>query len=80
MSRVFEALTKASQERERQAESSNNDLVHVIHDTVPADVSSQKTDFPSERRRKAEEVRVSLPKSVGSPKSWRERLEELFFG
>ena len=80
MSRVFEALTKASQERERRADSSNNDLVHAIPDTVPADGGSQKTDFPSERRRKTEEVRVSLPKSVGSPKSWRERLEELFFG
>ena len=80
MSRVFEALTKASQERERQAESSNNDLVHAIPETVPADSVFQKANFPSERRSKADEVRVSLPKSVGTPKSWRERLEELFFG
>jgi len=80
MSRVFEALTKASQERERRADSSNNDLVHTIHDTVPTDGGAQKADFPSERRRKVDEARVSLPKAVGSPKSWRERLEELFFG
>jgi protein-tyrosine kinase len=80
MSRVFEALTKASQERERKAESSNNDLVHATYQTVPTDGGIQKPDFPSERRSKVDLARMSLPKSVGSPKSWRERMEEMFFG
>jgi capsular exopolysaccharide synthesis family protein len=80
MSRVFEALTKASQDRERKAESTPREFAPMIQEVNPVDHSSQKYDWRAEGNSQRESVRTSLPKSLGVPKSWRERMEELFFG
>jgi len=80
MSRVFEALTKASHERERQTESMQRDLASIVYPTAVIEEPSVKIEWPAERNGNGGETRVDLPKSLGAPKSWRERMEELFFG
>ncbi|HYA30266.1 MAG TPA: CpsD/CapB family tyrosine-protein kinase [Acidobacteriota bacterium] len=81
MSRVFEALTKASRDREHQTESLPLDLAPVIQESNnPVDHGAEKNDWRMERNSQRNAVRTNLPKTVGAPKSWRERIEELFFG
>lgn len=80
MSRVFEALTKASHEREHEAESMTRGLASILHETAVIEDTSVKIEWPVERNGNGGEARVNLPKSLGVPKSWRERMEELVFG
>ena len=85
MSRVFEALSKASADKNRQAE--------MVPKPVPLEVFSGipqvNGNGPSPARRAESNakfhdnpVAVVPPASTSSPasKSWRERIEELFFG
>jgi protein-tyrosine kinase len=80
MSRVFEALTKASHDRERQAESPLKDSVHTAHHAAVAEDGLPKSDWLAQPNVKYDDDRVHLPKSIGVPGTWRERLQELFFG
>jgi len=80
MSRVFEALTKASHERERQAASPMNDSVHTAHDAVVVDDALPQSEWPAEQNGKCGDDRAHLPMTLGVPQTWRERLQELIFG
>lgn len=80
MSRVFEALTKASHERDRQAERPMKDSVYAAHDAAVVEDALPKSEWPAEHNGKYHDDRAYLPKSIGAPQTWRERLQELFFG
>jgi len=80
MSRVFEALTKASHERERQAESPLKDSVQIAHQAAVVEDALPRSEWPAEHNGKYGDDRMHLPKSIGDPQTWRERLQELFFG
>jgi len=78
MSRVFEALTKAGEEKKRQTES----LVEVvgdIHETVPI-TDPVTPEWRLGENGKGHNGRRAFPPIVPTAKSWRERFEELFFG
>jgi protein-tyrosine kinase len=81
MSRVFEALTKAGHEKERQAEQeARGGGQNAVHESVPLASEVVEVHWPSEHNGYHHEVSVSLPESVIAPRSWREKVEELFFG
>jgi non-specific protein-tyrosine kinase len=80
MSRVFEALSKASHERERQAESSVKDDVYAVPEPALLADPAPKSDWVAEPNGKFDDDSVHLPKALGAPQTWRERLQELFFG
>ena len=80
MSRVFEALSKASHERERQSESPLKDSVHNAHQAAFVVDALPASEWPAEHNGNYDDDRVHLPKSMGAPQAWRERLQELFFG
>src|SRR5262245_15264774 len=80
MSRVFEALTKASHEREQQADSRMKDRVFASPAPVVVEDASPKNEWLPETNSEDSDDRVHLPKSVNVPQTWRERVEELFFG
>ena len=80
MSRVFEALTKASHDRERRAESPLKDSVYTEHQAAVVEDSLPKSDWLAQHKVNYDDDRVHLPKSIGAPQTWRERLQELFFG
>ena len=80
MSRVFEALSKASHERERQAENSLQDSVHAPHDTVVVEGALPQREWPAEQNGKYDDGGAHPLKSINAPQTWRERLQELFFG
>lgn len=80
MSRVFEALTKASHEKERQTESAMQDLGQDVHEVVVLEDSPLKADWSIGRNGKKSELSEPLPRPVFGAKSWRDRLEELVFG
>ncbi|MGH7817601.1 MAG: CpsD/CapB family tyrosine-protein kinase, partial [Candidatus Binatia bacterium] len=61
-------------------ESPLKDSVHVAHEALRVEDSLAKIEWPVERNGKNGGDRVHLPKSVGAPQLWRERLQELFFG
>jgi len=79
MSRVFEALTKASNERERQ------DLPSEVADQISEESLVLDSVVPDAEWRVGQQnghhhpVVAPLPRPVVS-KSWRERFEELLFG
>ena len=77
MSRVFEALTKARKEREGKSVETvvEAEVKAIDNGSVDHDWSLGVNGRDSSAR-----VAVSLPKSAYSPKTWRERIEELFFG
>ncbi len=81
MSRVFEALTKAGHEKERQADS---ETIEPGQSTVPesAPLASAPVDleWPISGNGHDRQVPASLPKSTFVPSSWREKIEELLFG
>jgi len=80
MSRVFEALTKASHERGRTSEKSSNEPVVEVAEAVltehePASPAWSLGQNGIEHAMPVAPARVAMPQ-----KSWRERIEELFFG
>jgi protein-tyrosine kinase len=80
MSRVFEALTKAGQDRERRVDSPANQPAYTGTELMSPEESNSRPDWSLQQDRYSEEARLQLPKSVSVSQTWRERLEELFFG
>lgn len=80
MSRVFEALTKASHERERQTESPAKDSVYSVPEPMLVADASLESPWPDELNGNHDDGPVHLSKSISAPQTWRERLQELFFG
>jgi capsular exopolysaccharide synthesis family protein len=78
MSRVFEALVKAGEEKKRQ----EADLDGVIDHVVDVATSDNKAvpEWQVGENGKANNGRRALPTAVPAVKSWRERIEELLFG
>lgn len=75
MSRVFEALTKASHEREQQAAKISVEPEIAIPESMP-----ESRDWSLGANGVKHPEPVSIPRSAGVSKTWRERIEELFFG
>jgi len=81
MSRVFEALTKASHERQGYTDAPANDVACQGSEAAIVDDALSKRDWAAAGRNVAlDDDRLHLPKTLGAPQRWRERLEELFFG
>ena len=80
MSRVFEALTKASHERERQTESPAKDSIYSVPESMLVADVSLESSWPDESNGSHDDGPVHLTKSISAPQTWRERLQELFFG
>jgi protein-tyrosine kinase len=82
MSRVFEALTKASHERERQSEAVVKDLDHDAKESISSDELLSEPDWSVNHKHNGADhaVPLSAPKGPIINNSWRERIEELFFG
>jgi len=80
MSRVFEALTKASRERGGHGDSHVNDSASKGLETAIEEGVFTEIDWPVDRRGDSDDHRVQVSKPRGAPQTWRERLEELFFG
>ena len=80
MSRVFEALSKAGYERGRHAEHPVQDAVHRIYDSVVVGEEWPKSESPENSNANHGDGSTHLPETLGVPQTWRERLQELFFG
>ena len=84
MSRVFEALTKAGREKERLSENwlpttdMGNEAFSDAEELAPEASLSLVPELSIGRNGTSKEL--PLPKAVKSDKTWRERIEELFFG
>jgi protein-tyrosine kinase len=80
MSRVFEALTRASHERERQSESMPRGL--GLKERVSSDEISLEPDRPVNNNGNGVEHAAPLTAARDRvvTNSWRERIEEFFFG
>src|SRR5215475_1850522 len=84
MSRVFEALTRASHEKERTVESAVKEIEqnaelseHRAAESLPSSPSSAV--LLANQNGQSHEW-TALPPKPSSPKPWRERIEELVFG
>jgi protein-tyrosine kinase len=80
MSRVFEALTKASHERERQIEKAPKEPNADVGKIIASENAAVTPDWSLGHNGTEHIAPVVLPKTSFVPKSWRERVEELFFG
>jgi protein-tyrosine kinase len=79
MSRVFEALTKASHEHGRQSEKSSNEPIIEVAEIVSTEHAPSTPSWSLGQNGFEHPVPVSPPVPMPQ-KSWRERIEELFFG
>ena len=80
MSRVFEALTKASHERERQAENVTKGSEQDANESILSESVSSTPESSANHNGIDHSVPLSVPRPPITPSSWRERIEELFFG
>ena len=80
MSRVFEALSKASYEREQDLREPRDESVLAAYQSTPSENSFSKDEWPVDFNGLNGETRPHTAKSVAVPQSWRERMEEWFFG
>ena len=80
MSRVFEALKKAGEEKKQNVAAPNNNFSEIIQETIPIDTHVGKANGRIEENGKAHNGVRAFPSNVTTAKSWRERVEELFFG
>ena len=87
MSRVFEALTKASHERETGRKNANkepgrhaNPIAPVTSQAITFGNIASVTEWSTGPNSKPNEVPALSPPSPIARQSWRERLEEVFFG
>jgi protein-tyrosine kinase len=80
MSRVFEALTKASQEKKQEAKNATGVAKSELDNVERAKVDRPRMIVPfGEEGGSRKSMELPLPSTNGH-KSWRERLEEVFFG
>jgi protein-tyrosine kinase len=80
MSRVFEALTKANHEKERQVESEMTDLGQDTNEGGALESASSNTEWSIGRNGHQDEAPAPLPRSSFGSRSWREKVEDLVFG
>ncbi len=80
MSRVFEALSKASNEKKRHDEQKLEPLEQVTAQAVPFGNGVEVHDFHFDGNGKSLNYPISLPVNKNGHRSWREKLEELVFG
>ena len=82
MSRVFEALTKAGHEKERQAENRPKEPEDDIHQALASDDKPFPIpEWAGNSNGIDHDISVTATKSTAEfTSSWRERIEELFFG
>jgi len=81
MSRVFEALTKASHEREREGDAPSKEAGPVIDEGLALDRVAPDAHWSvGHHNGHPHPVAAPLPRSPIVSKSWRERFEELIFG
>ena len=80
MSRVFEALTKASHERGRQPEKSSNEPIIEVTEPVSTENKPSSPAWSLGQNGIEHPMSLPLPRVAIPQKSWRERVEELFFG
>jgi capsular exopolysaccharide synthesis family protein len=80
MSRVFEALTKAHQERERETEKVTKDRMSKPAREVALNSVSSVTKAPTLRHIDSHELPAAVPKPSFPRRSWRDRLSELVSG
>src|SRR5687767_8912182 len=81
MSRVFEALSKASHERNLQPENATKDPEPHIHEALSSDDEFSSTPAPSFGHNGVDHsISLASRTSPVAVASWRERIEELFFG
>lgn len=79
MSRVFEALSKASEEKQRQAEKAPELNKEILQRLASREDNGEAQGW--ELGTNGKDVGYSVVSANGSGnKSWRERMEELFFG
>jgi capsular exopolysaccharide synthesis family protein len=80
MSRVFEALNKATNEKRRQDARVSQRAEPVTIVTAPSDNGAELLDSHVELNGKKLEHMLSLPVAKNGNRSWREKLEEAVFG
>ena len=82
MSRVFEALTKASHEKQQPTEGVPEGGVHEEKEESLVEGPSVGSDWSLGHNGNGNDraTPAALPRVSVTPKSWRERVEELFFG
>ena len=80
MSRVFEALNKASNDKKRHDERTSENLEQAVPKAVLFGNGAEMPDFHLEGNGKKFDQPISLPVSKNGNRSWREKLEELVFG
>lgn len=80
MSRVFEALNKASNDKKRRGEGMSENLGQALPKAMVFGNGADMLDSHPEHNGKKLEPPISLPVSRNGARSWREKLEELVFG
>ena len=83
MSRVFEALTKAGEEKKRQTDAVTDAVVEVgdvPHETVSLETKGPNSKWQLGQNGKAHSGLRPVPLNGSTVRSWRERIEELVFG
>jgi len=80
MSRVFEALTKAKQERERPEDALTEDSRPFENEEKSPEIVPLHGDWSLGQNGNLRPAPIALPRNSLAPKTWRERIEELVFG
>src|SRR6266540_2755470 len=80
MSRVFEALMKAGEEKKPETKGLAEVVDNVHHETVSIESNPATPEWRLGKNGKAHNGHHAVPSIVPTTKSWRERIEELFFG
>ncbi|MGH7845102.1 MAG: hypothetical protein ACREQW_08035, partial [Candidatus Binatia bacterium] len=78
MSRVFDALTRANEEKKDHSTSSNNGK-HGTLEAAPLNGDAANSPWRLDDHKDAPVV-LPLPTATPAFRSWREKFEELFFG
>lgn len=79
MSRIFEALKKAGEAKMEQDIKIENSM-DFVPPNIPADGNGSSPEWHLGGQRRPIEATLGLPANNHGGKSWRERMEEIFFG
>src|ERR1700746_2973897 len=80
MSRVFEALTKASEERRHQPTGVDEQMLHIPSNKAVEDLGVSPSHLQVGNNGRSIEMPYLARTPPVESKSWREKLEEWFFG